>query len=287
MPNKLTKRAVDALVPDPHRDQLLWCGEVRGFGVRVKGSGATSFIIQYRNAHRRSCRLTLGTYGVLTVEQARELAKMELVKVLKGADPAYARKAARAMTTVAELCDIYLAEVITGQVLHRGKPKKSSTIATDTGRINRHIKPLVGQRAIAELERKHVEAMYSAIVAGKTKADIKTKLRGVARVRGGPGTAVKSLDLLSSIYRFAIRKGLVDRNPCLGIETPADNRRTRYLSPEEYERLGKALVKLSDEGLPSQVRHAIEALALTGCRKNEILTLLPKEINVAGRCLRA
>ena len=78
---------------------------MRGFGVRVLPSGKATFLIQYRAAHGGTRRLTLGTYGVLTIDQARELAKVELVNVLKGADPSRQRKATRNMATVAELCD--------------------------------------------------------------------------------------------------------------------------------------------------------------------------------------
>ncbi|MGE3832792.1 MAG: integrase arm-type DNA-binding domain-containing protein, partial [Parvibaculaceae bacterium] len=53
---KLTKRLVDALERDADRDVFVWDSEVRGFGVRVKPSGTKTFIIQYRNAERRTRR---------------------------------------------------------------------------------------------------------------------------------------------------------------------------------------------------------------------------------------
>lgn len=51
---KLTKRFIDALAPAPNRDVVAWDSELRGFGVRVKPSGATSYLIQYRNADERA-----------------------------------------------------------------------------------------------------------------------------------------------------------------------------------------------------------------------------------------
>jgi hypothetical protein len=44
---------------------------------------------------------------------------------------------------VAALCDLYLAEGC--------ETKKPSTLATDHGRIERHIKPLLGAKRISEL----------------------------------------------------------------------------------------------------------------------------------------
>ena len=86
--SKLTKRAVDALQSPKTGQAFLWDGELRGFGVRVISSGLKSFVLQYRNAEGRSRRIVIGRYGVLTVEQARDAAKIKLGVIAAGRDPA-------------------------------------------------------------------------------------------------------------------------------------------------------------------------------------------------------
>ena len=92
---KITKRQVESLKAGGS-DVFAWDDELRGFGVRVKPSGLRSYLVQYRNAHGRSKRLTIGEHGRLTAEEARRQARLILAEVDKGGDPAEVRKAARA-----------------------------------------------------------------------------------------------------------------------------------------------------------------------------------------------
>jgi len=85
--SKLTKRAVDALETPKKSQTFLWDGELRGFGVRAIPSGLKTFVLQYRNAEGRSRRIVVGRYGVLTVDQARDKAKINLGAVADGGDP--------------------------------------------------------------------------------------------------------------------------------------------------------------------------------------------------------
>ena len=288
MPKKLTKGMVDSLKPQPERDVFLWCGEIRGFGVRVKPSGTKTFFIQYRNSRRRTRRYAIGQYGKWTVEQARREARSKLVEAEKGGDPSAERKAAahRKVKTVGELCAQYLVDAKAGRVLHRGKPKKKTTLTIDEGRIRCHIMPLLGDSPLDEVKRQDIERLLYQVSEGATAVDLKTKPRGRARVTGGRGTATKAVKLLGAIFNYAIRKGFTDQNPCTGVEKPADGVRSRFLNAGEYGRFGEGLRKAEQEGVNQTALQAIEALALTGCREGEILNLQPGEIDVAGRCLR-
>lgn len=71
---RLTKQIVDELVPRD-TDYVVWCGKLPGFGCRVRTTGHKSFIVMYRAGGRNATprKVTIGVYGKLTVEQAREL----------------------------------------------------------------------------------------------------------------------------------------------------------------------------------------------------------------------
>jgi Phage integrase, N-terminal SAM-like domain len=48
-----------------------------------------------------------------------------------------------------------------------GRPKKRSTIVTDTGRIEHHIIPLIGTRRIKDLTKTDINKVLKDIMAGK------------------------------------------------------------------------------------------------------------------------
>ena len=132
---KITKRAVDAMQPDPHRDVFTWDSELRGFGVRVKPSGVKTFLIQYRNVEGRTRRLVLGQYGALTPEMARDLARKNLTGVANGEDPSAERHAVRAGMSVSDVCDWYLEQAEAGRIRRNRRPIKASTLRMDRSRI--------------------------------------------------------------------------------------------------------------------------------------------------------
>jgi hypothetical protein len=68
---------------------------------------------------------------------------------------------------------------------HRFEARHASTLATDKGRIERHIKPLIGRETVQDVSRADVKRCLQDIAQGKTAADVKTGKRGRAIVRGG------------------------------------------------------------------------------------------------------
>src|SRR5262249_27107490 len=127
--------------------QTIWDAEVRGFGARRQKSEAVTYFVRYRTDEGRQRVYVIGRHGSpWTPQAARCHARSILYEVAEGKDPASIRRARRKAKTVAELCDQYFAEAETRQTLTRfGTPKKPSTLATDRGRIERHIKPLLGR----------------------------------------------------------------------------------------------------------------------------------------------
>src|SRR5688572_14438899 len=101
---RLTKRFVDGLTP-ADADVFWWDTDLRGFAVRVWPSGQKTFLLRYRNREGRARKLTLGRYGPLTVDQAREMARARLGEVAQGSDPAEQRATHRASMNVSQLCD--------------------------------------------------------------------------------------------------------------------------------------------------------------------------------------
>lgn len=270
---KITKRFIDALRADPDRDVVTWDSELRGFGVRVKPSGAKSYLIQYRNTEGRSCRLTLGKVGTLTPDEARALGRGKLADVAKGADPVAEKKAVNAAPTVAEICDWYLENAKAGRILGRkGRPIKASTLALDKSRIEMHVKPLIGKRRVKSLTMADLEGFQADIVAGKT-AKPRTGPRG-GSATGGPGVAGRTAGMLHTIFAHAKRLNQIDKNPAAGQRKfKVPKKPKRRLSLDEIARLGAAMREAAADYENATGIGAIRVLLLTGFRRMEGLGL--------------
>ncbi len=283
---KLTKRVVDA-ADVREKDYFIWDDELPGFGLRVFASGKRSYLIQYR-ALGRTRRYTIGLHGIWTAETARQEAKSQLGRVARGDNPSEERQLDHQAMTVKELCTLYLKDLKTGLILGKGgRPKKATTIVTDTGRIERHIVPLIGARRVKDLTKADINKVLKDIMAGKTRVSVKTKkLRGRAIVRGGAGTATRTVGLLGGILTYAVDAGIIDRNPAHGIKKPKDNVRKRRLSEAEYRTLGIMLREAAENEKYAMSVDIIRQIALTGCRRSEMISLMWSEADTEGSCLR-
>ena len=266
--SKLTKRAVDALTAPDQGQTFLWDGELRGFGIRVIPSGLKSFILQYRNAEGRSRRIAIGRYGILTVDKARDQAKIKLVAVASGADPADENAGVGKAITVAEVCDWYLMEAAAGRILgRRNRAIKASTLALDRSRIETHIKPLLGRRQVRALKLADIEALQSDIASGKT-ARPRGNVRGGAATGGG-GVAARTVSTLRSLFAHAVRLDIIAANPAQGVRKLAGRRKERRLSLCEIQKLGEAMRVGERNNIHPIALAAVRFMLLTGFRISE------------------
>jgi integrase len=282
----ITLRTIGAIP----RNATVWDegkGAVTGFGARRQKGDAVAYVVKYRTADGRQRWATIGRHGApWTPDLARAEARRLLGEAAKGGDPAATKREARKAATVAELCDIYLESCEAGRVLTRRQTtKKASTIVGDKGRIERHIKPLLGALKVAAVTRGDIERFRDGVTEGATAARIKTGKHGLARVTGGRGTATRAMGFLGAVFSFAVRRGLRPDNPVHGVERHAYEQRNRRLSEAEYAALGEALQTMPETAWPIAVA-ATKFLALTGWRRGEMLVLKWSEVDLATRTAR-
>jgi integrase len=288
MRKKITKRAVDALKPDPSSDVFLWDTELRGFGVRVKPSGATAFVVAFYapGLHRVRRRLTIGAYGPMTVDAARAVAGVRLGEVERGIDPAREKAELRRTAreeTVAKLFEQYLDDGIV-----RKKPR-TLEFYESLGRL--YILPALGQLPVAKVTARDV-------------ADLHRDLRDK------PVTANRVARLVRSFFYWLAKRELVSgKNPAKDTDWFREQGRERFLSVAEMARLGQALRVAETVGLPPAPEHskspsrrrernagmfsselqpanpvaiaALRLLMFTGWREQEGLTLQWSDVNLA------
>lgn len=205
---KITKTVVDKLQPS----EIVWDADVRGFAVRCQRRDRV-YVLKYR-LNGRQRWYTIGKHGSpWTVERARNEARRILGHVAEGKDPASEKQSERDLPTVADLAALFLAE-------HVGTKSSKRTEAEYRRLVERFVKPELGRRKVDDV----------------TSADIR-KLH--FKLRSTPYQANRVLALLSKLFSWSGRRG--ERNPCIGIERYAEQKRRRYLSQAELARLGAAL----------------------------------------------
>ena len=291
---RITKRVLESTVATSG-DRTVWDSELVGFGVRVRASGRKAYVVQHRLGKGRAARqrkFTLGTFPELTPDQARADAR-QLIARLHREPEAFETESKRAdvtkTTTVRDLADRWYRtdgrfSRIKGPTY--GQLRKPENMAIDWCRIERHVLPLIGDRAVAELNRRDIQKLHDDIAAGVTAGPGKAKGRGCRTVTGGPGTAAKTVQILSTILSFAVREEVIESNPAFGIRKAPTRKLNRFLSKLEIDALREALRDDEDRVSPNHGVAVIRLLLLTGCRKGEIEGLRWREVDLRGGYLR-
>ena len=164
--------------------------------------------------------------------------------------------------TVAEIAGRYLEK----HVAVRCKPKTAETYRLVIGK---HILPALCKRPALAVGHKEATELHHALSAH-------------------PVTANRAVEFLSRIYNAAEDRGQIPEgsNPCRLVAKYRERKRKRFLTDEEFRRLGRVLDEA--ETCKGVSVHAVVAmrLLLTGCRKGEILNLCWDQVDMAAGELR-
>ena len=256
---RLTSSLLDRAVYEGQGNSryVLWDDAIPGFGLRIYPTGRKSFVLSYRVHHRKRL-YTIGTFGVLTLKQAREKARILLVSILEGEDPAQERRLKSKEKTFSQLCQAYLEQ-------HSKVHKK--TWRDDERRINQRLNPRWGTRQVAAIYQTDVALLHHEV--GKQH----------------PYEANRTIELVKSIFTKAESWGFLPRhsdNPAAGVTPFKEKKRDRWLTAEEMPRVAKAIA-----AEPSvYIQAAIWLYLLTGVRKNELLSSQWVDVDLHRRELR-
>ena len=237
---------VDALSAET-RDTVFWDRDLPGFGVRIYPSGRKVYVVQCR-ARGAPKRVTLGRHGEMTPDQARETAATVIDRIKSGEDPMNPPPPPE--ITVADLAERYMSG-------HVALNCNAHTAGIYRGSLENHILPALGAMPIGAVDGGHVSVLHYGL-------------------RDTPRAANRVLMILTKMFSLAGVWGLAPEggNPCRSVRKYKERKRGRFLTVEEYRRLGRALTEAEATGSVSPCAvAALRLLMLTGCRLTEILTL--------------
>ena len=194
--------------------------------------------------------MTLGLATAMAPEEARKLAMVLLAEAKAGGDPAAQRDADRKAATVKDLGKRFLDDYVPDHC-------KPSTAYEYRRSVELFIEPRIGNRKVTEIQRSDIADLHHGM-------------------RKTPYQANRTLGVLSKMFNMAEVWSLRPdgSNPCLHVKRFKEEKRERFLSAEEFRRLGNVLDEILQDG--SETRSAVAAirlLMLTGCRLSEIQKL--------------
>ena len=253
----ISRRTVEALKVE--KDTIFWDSELAGFGVRVHPTGRKVYIAQTRADGKAAKRVTVGRHGVITPDEARRRAALIVARIKAGEDPIPEPMAVKMAEgpAVGELAGRYLEK----HVAVRCKPKTESMYRLI---VAKYILPELGRRPALAVDHKEVTELHH-------------------RLSAKPVMANQVVDTLSRIYNAAEDRGDIPEasNPCRLVVKNRERRRERFLTDEEFRRLGRVLDEAETrKGVSVHAVAAIRLLLLTGCRKGEILNLRWSEVDL-------
>jgi integrase len=264
---KLNKTNIDRVRKPGTGTVMYFDTETKGFGLRVTASGAASFIVQGTvSGQSKEARITIGSYGAWTVDDARRRAEQYKHMFEDGIDPREVKKQDAAMqVTLRQVADAYFDRP--------GQPLRDSTKAE----MNRHI-----DKVFADWKDKPI-ASITVEACRKRHRELCEKGMGG---KPAPGQAQIALVTLRTLINFANRRyPRPDGSPLMPINPvkvlsqddwkPFEPRDRRI----ELHDVGKAwnvLKEMREAPKNNDAKTAIDAvrfLLLTGARRGEAAAL--------------
>ena len=254
---RLSKSAIDSLLPTPESDVVYWDAGCPGFGIKITPKGRKVFIVLYRTggADSKLRKYTIGPYGRVTLHQARVAAQRVFVAKLEGRDPAAEKRAAK-RRVVADRAEDLLEMYIAQRLLQNRSGSKTARL------LRREVGLAWVGRGIHEISKRDVVELIATV-----------------EQRGAPVAANRTLKSIKTFLRWCVGRAVLDQSPAENVPLPSKEiARDRVLDDDELVRIILAARKLA-----GPYGAIVELLALTGQRREEVARLQWEELDLTKR----
>ena len=242
---KFTDKTISSIKPKSERFEV-WETNGKGFGLRVSPAGKKSWIYLYR-FDGRARRLTIGEYPKMPLVDAHEAHATAKKDLSKGIDPGakdQAKKAAhRDAFTVNDLVEEYI---------NRYAKSEKITWKEDLRCLKKDVLPIIGRKKAKDIEGRQIVLITNTI-----------------EDRGSPAMANRTHNVLTKLFKFAVKKAILKTSPCFGLGLPTKKgQRDRTLRDAEIRVFWNSLDKA---GMELQHQLALRFLLATGQRRSEVV----------------
>jgi len=251
----LTTKGIEALKPGEARREVP-DGLVAGLYLVVQPSGRKGWALRYRLAGK-PCKFTMGAFPGVSIAAARDHARVALIGVAKGVDPAGAARVAK-VDAEAKIERDRVSAVVDLFIERHAKPRQKSW--AETRRVfDREVIPYWGARSLASIGRADVHELLDRVVD-----------------RGSPIMANRVLAAVRKLCNWSVERGIIASSPCDKIKAPgAEQSRDRILTDVE---LRAVWTDCDTIGWP--FGPLLRLLLLTGQRREEVGAMRWTEIDL-------
>ena len=253
---KFTQKSIEALPPNSKdarsTDQEYSDSQVSGLKLLVGKNGNKKFLFRY-TLRSRKCSTALGSYGALTVDEARTLSNHCKALVTQGRDPKQERDEFKNRISFGEfVSEHYLPHAVTYK----------RSITDDESKLRLYILPKFGHIRMADISTQALQNYHNHL-----------------KVKLSPATANRHLSLLHRILSLSVQWGYLEKNVCKGISKfQENNKHQRFLSNDEIRHLFSA----ADYDENGYAAAYIKILLLTGVRRSEGLGMKWEHLQLDG-----
>ncbi len=256
MAKKLTQTLIKTITyqGDGKQKDIRWDSLMPSFGIRIYPSGKKAFVMSYRDKGKKHL-FTIGQYGKVTLEQARDIAKKRFGEVADNKNPLLDRKASKKKTK-------WTVRTSFRDFLNKYAKKRTKNWQEAERIFIKDVLPAIGKKAIIDVNKDDILKILDKI-----------------EKRGAGVMANRTLAHMRKFFNWCVERNLILYSPAFKITAPAPNpKRDRVLNNIEITDLWHASIKL---GYP--FGDLTRFLILTGQRRGETSSIRWQDYDVENK----